>query len=112
MNHTRMRLGLSHLRQQLHSFGIIPRPECTTCTNRLETVTHYLLHCSRYTGIHEEMMDGIRALVEVNGLNLDINNHRHMVNTLLHGNSGFDDDDVNQSIFNFVEAYISDSQRF
>ena len=37
-NHTRMRLGLSHLRQQLHSFGIIPRPECTTCTNRLETV--------------------------------------------------------------------------
>ena len=34
-----------------------------------------------------------------------------MVNTLLHGNPGFDDD-VNQSIFNLVEVYISDSQRF
>ena len=34
-----------------------------------------------------------------------------MVNTLLHGNPGFDDD-VNKSIFNLVEAYISDSQRF
>ena len=49
--------------------------------------------------------------MEVNGLNLDINNHRHMVNTLLHGNPGFDDD-ANQSIFNLVEVYISDSQRF
>ena len=57
------------------------------------------------------MMDGSRALVEVNGLNLDINNHRHMVNTLLHDNPGFDDDE-NQSIFNLVEVYISDSQRF
>ena len=61
-----------------------------------------------YTGIREEMMDGIGALVEVNGLNFDINNHRHMVNTLLHGNSGFDND-VNQSIFNLVETYISES---
>ena len=42
------------------------------------------VHICRYTGIREEMMDGIRALVEVNGLNFDINNHRHMVNTLLH----------------------------
>ena len=56
-------------------------------------------------------MDGIRALVEVNGLNCDINNHRHMVNTLLYGNSAFDDD-INQSIFNLFETYISDSQRF
>ena len=63
----------------------------------------YLLHCSRYTGIREEMMDGIGALVEVNSINLDINNHRH---TLLYANSAFDDD-VNQSIFNLVE-----SQRF
>ena len=50
--------------------------------------------------------------MEVNGLTFDINNHRHMVNTLLHGNSAFhDDDDVNQSIFNLVETYISDSHR-
>ena len=46
-------------------------------------------------------------------MGVDINNHRHMVNTLLHGNPGFDDDDdANQSIFNLVEVYISDSQRF
>ena len=46
-------------------------------------------------------MDGIRSLVEVNGLNFDIDNHRHMVNTLLHGNSEFYDN-VNYSILNLV----------
>ena len=56
-------------------------------------------------------MDGIGALVAVNGLNFDINNHMHKVNTLVHGNSGFDDD-ITKSIFNLVETYISDSQRF
>ena len=32
--------------------------------------------------------------------------------TRQHGNPGFDDDEANQSIFNLVEVYISDSQRF
>ena len=51
INHTRMRLGLSHLRQQLHSFKIIDSPYCTHCTDRLETTTHYLLTCPKYTDI-------------------------------------------------------------
>ena len=34
-----------------------------------------------------------------------------MVNILLYGNFVFDGD-VNQSIFNLVETYISDNQRF
>ena len=57
-----------------------------------------------HSGIHEEMMDGIGALVEVNGLNFDINNHRHMVDTLLHGNSEFDDN-VNQSKSNVNQRF-------
>ena len=60
VNHTQMRLGLGHLNQQLHSFGIVPSPHCP---ERLETVSHYLLHCSRYTGIRTEMMADIAALV-------------------------------------------------
>ena len=28
VNHTQIRLGLSHLNQQLHSFGIVPSPHC------------------------------------------------------------------------------------
>ena len=83
VNHTQMRLGLSHLNQQLHSFGIVPSPHCQHCPERLETVSHYLLHCSRYTGIRTEMMADIAALVEVNGITLDIDNHRRVVNILL-----------------------------
>ena len=56
MNHTRMRVYLNHLRQHLHSFGIISNPHCLNCPGRLEAVSHYLLHCSRYTRIRHKMM--------------------------------------------------------
>ena len=57
------------------------------------------------------MMTGIETLVEANSISLDINNHRHMVDILLKGNTMFTDD-VNQSIFNLVQTYICESKRF
>ena len=57
------------------------------------------------------MMTGIKTLVEANGISLDINNHRHMVDILLKGNTMFTDG-VNQSIFNLVQTYICESKRF
>ena len=64
INHMRMRLGLSHLKQQLNSCGIIDSPFCNHCTSRLETTTHYLLNCSRHTYIGDDMLRQIGGIVE------------------------------------------------
>ena len=47
---TRLRLGLSHLRERKfkHSFQDCLDPLCLCC-NETETSTHYLLHCLTYT---------------------------------------------------------------
>ena len=82
-----MRLGLSHLKQQLQSFGIVPSPFCVTCPLRLETVSHYLLNCPRYTGIRAEMIEGVGAVLEASGINLDINNKIIMLDITLKGHS-------------------------
>ncbi len=42
--HTRMRLGLNHLKQQLYSHHIIDSPNCD-CGNGEETATHFLPTC-------------------------------------------------------------------
>ena len=78
INHTRMRLGLSQLRQQLHSFGTIDSSYCLNCPNCLETVTHYPLNCPRL-----EMMIDVGEMVVGHGM--DFENHHTIVNVMLQG---------------------------
>ena len=76
----------------------------------LSILSHYLLHCSRYTGIRTEMMADIAALVEVNGITLDIDNHRQVVNILLKGNPTYTGtDNSNQTICSTVQKFINES---
>ena len=109
INHTRMRLGLSHLRQQLHSFHIIDSPYCLHCPNQLETVTHYLLNCPQYTDTRLKMMTDIGETVAGHGM--DIENHRTLINILLNGNDQLSEYE-NLQIFNIVQRFIGSTQRF
>ena len=57
------------------------------------------------------MMADIAALVDVNGITLDIDNHRQVVNILLKGNPTYTDN-INQTIFSTVQKFINESHRF
>ena len=104
-----MRLGLSHLIQQLHSFKIIDSPYCTHCTDRLETTTHYLLTCPKYTDIRDEMLRLVGEIGARHGINLD--DLTKLKSILLKGNNNMTLEE-NNLIFDAVQQYISKSKRF
>jgi hypothetical protein len=76
IQHTRLRLGVSPLKQHLFSHGIIPSPFCEKCTQGSEeTATHYLLKCPAHT-VHRQILSyGLRPV---------IGGHQHQQHT--HGN--------------------------
>ena len=109
INHTRMRLGLSHLRQQLYSFRIIDSFYCTHCTDRLETTTYYLLTCPKYTDICDEMLRLVGEIGARHGINLD--DLIKLKSILLKGDSNMTLAE-NNLLFDAVQKYIGKSKRF
>ena len=104
-----MRLGLSHLRQQLHSFRIIDSSYCLNCPNCLETVTHYLLNCPQYTCTRLEMMTDMVEIVVGNGMNFE--NYHAFVNIMLQGSDQLTEQE-NIQVLNMVQKFIGSTQRF
>ncbi len=108
--HTRLRLGLSPLKQQLYSHGIIESPTCNRCnTGENETVIHYLLRCPTYMVHREELLSSLRPVV--GGLNININNTNLVTDLLLNGSSNLSTYD-NTMLFNMVQTYITNTKRF
>ena len=64
---TRLRLGLSHLREHKfkHNFQDCLNPLCL-CGNEIETSTHYLHHCPAYTN------EGLTLLNKIKSINCSI----------------------------------------
>ena len=60
---TRLRLGLSHLREHKfkHSFQDTLNPICS-CSNDIESTTHYLLHCSNYIEERLALLNQVRSI--------------------------------------------------
>ncbi len=47
IQHTRLRLGLSHLKSHLFTYNLIDSPTCG-CGLESETVDHYILRCPAF----------------------------------------------------------------
>lgn len=77
IQHTRMRLGLSHLRHQLYTYYIIPSPEClnTNCNQTPETPQHYFLACPKYAASRQRLMEGLTPIAD----RLDLHTHTHTI---------------------------------
>ena len=58
---TRLRLGLSHLREHKfrHNFNDTIDPFCLCGTNNLETSEHFLLHCPTYACLRRKLFDNL-----------------------------------------------------
>ena len=105
---TRLRLGLSHLREHKfkHSFQDSLNPLCK-CGAEVESTTHFLLHCPIYNNDRSSLLSTIRnidcKLLEITDSSL--------THTLLYGNPSFDII-TNSLILNATIDFILSTKRF
>ena len=111
VTHTRMRLGLSPLKQQLHRNHIVESPYCPhiCCREQPETTSHFFLKCIMYAASRTEMFGLLEpTLVR---LGIDINNDIQVLALLLKGHEKLTMTE-NRELFGIVQSYISKTNRF
>jgi len=101
--HARMRMDLSALNEQIHSYNLIDNGNCEHCRIP-EDVHHYLLDCPRYNLQRQNMMTELQNIPT-----LDPNNISGR--TLMYGTE-VEDDDLNYRIFKIVQTFIYNSNVF
>ncbi len=109
IHHTRLRLGLSHLRAHLFRNNIIPDPVCQFCNLEVETISHYLLRCPTYTVYRVRYLMDLNNILEppyVAGLNDD-----KIVDLFLYGDENLNYN-VNEQLFIMAQSFIVNSKRF
>ena len=104
---TRLRLGLSHLREHKFKHGFLDslNPICS-CGQNIETSTHFLLHCSNYSNERLTFLNIIRN----NDRKILDKNDLKVTETLLYGDSSSDDTN-NTLIMNATIEFLIASKR-
>ena len=105
---TRLRVNLSHLREHKfrHNFLDTLNPLCS-CGLEIESLKHYLLHCSFYTFKRKVLLDSVRLIA---GNILDLPDEK-LVNLLIFGDVTYTDEQ-NSSILRNTITFIKSSERF
>ena len=105
---TRLRVGLSHLREHKfkHGFNDTINPLCP-CNMEVESTTHFYLHCQNFVTQRLDLMNEIFTL-EPNLQNLD---EKSLTNVLLFGSKEFGSE-LNTKILNLSIAFILCTKRF
>ena len=105
---TRLRLDLSHLREHKFKHGFLDslNPICS-CGQNIETLTHFLLHCSNYSNERLTFLNIIRNIDS----NILSKNDLKVTETLLYGDSSYDDR-KNTLIVNVTMEFLFTSKRF
>ena len=105
---TRLRLGLSHLREHKfkHSFRDSLNPLCK-CGFDVESTSHFLLHCPIYNNERSSLLSTIRNI----DCKLLENTDPSLTQTLLYGNPSLDIN-TNSLILNAAIDFILSTKRF
>ena len=105
---TRLRLGLSHLREHKfkHSFQDSLNPFCS-CGLDIESTAHFLFHCPTYIIKRRTLLS---TLVNIDNNLLDLC-EPVLIRTLLFGSNSFDTD-ANTNVLNATVEYILSTKRF
>ena len=105
---TRLRLGLSHLREHKfkHGFQDSLNPICS-CGNDIETLAHFLLHCPHYSHERSTFLNTIRNI----NRHIFDKNDLQITETLLYGDSSLDDKS-NTLILNATIDFLFVTKRF
>ena len=105
---TRLRLGLSHLRNHKfrHNFQDCFNPICI-CGLEIETTTHFLLHCPLFQSARQSLLINIKKIDES-----ILKKHDELITkTLLYGDDKFDLS-CNKSIISLKIEFIVSTERF
>ena len=105
---TRLRLGLSHLRDHKfrHCFQDTLNPLCD-CGNDIETTTYFSLHCPGFHSHRQTLMNNIRKINE----QILSHGEDQLIQTFLCGNPNFKLI-VNRLILNATIEYLISTKRF
>ena len=105
---TRLRLGLSHLREHKfwHNFEDTLNPLCS-CRIEAETTLHFFLRCQLFNDIREILMNNLISIDR----SLPSLSQDKLVSILIYVSDAFDNK-KNRKILIFTMHFIKDSQRF
>ena len=105
---TRIRLGLSHLREHKfkHSFQDTLEPICS-CGNDIETSAHFLLSCPNFDAERNTLLNNIRKIAP-NILNM---NTSQLTDILLFGDTSLKNE-LNADLLNCTIEYVLSTRRF
>ena len=105
---TRLRLGLSHLREHKfkHNFQDSINPLCS-CGRDIETTEHFFLQCQNFSHLRLTLLNSISNIDP----DLKNRNSKELTNLLLYGNSKFDSI-VNNKVLSCSIQFILSSDRF
>ncbi len=109
IHHSRLRMGLSHLRAHLFHYNLIDNPICQFCNVEPETTGHYVLRCPSFHAARTSYLLGIIANLDleyVNALDDD-----KILDIFLYGDLELDDQ-VNEVLFSMALTFINSSKRF
>ena len=105
---TRLRVGLSHLREHKfrHGFNDTVNPLCP-CNMEVESVIHFFLHCHNYDLQRLDLMNELFNLAPV----LQTFDEKSLSNILLYGSNNFNTK-LNSEIINLSLNFIISIKRF
>ena len=106
---SQLRLGLSHLREHKfkHNFQDSLDPFCSCGKGEVETISHYLLHCSNYS---EERLALLNTIRNIDMSILQLSDSK-LTSVLLFGDTSFDSN-KNTFILDAIIDYIISTGRF
>ena len=105
---TRIRLGLSHLREHKfkHNFQDSINPICS-CGSDIETTEHFFLHCQNFSLLRVTLLNSL-ANIDPDLINMD---SKELNNLLLYGNSKLDLSSNIKILSGTIQFFLS-SDRF
>ena len=81
INHTRFRLGLSTLKHQMYTGGIVATTTSQLCNNEQdETPLHYFLECPNHAAYRQDLLSGLRPTMD--RLDIGISNTQSVTNLI------------------------------
>ncbi len=109
IHHTRLRLGLSHLKSHLFTYNLVQSPLCG-CGLEAETTEHYILRCPTFGMARITMYHTLLEIVDHDIL-VTLRTDSDIVNLFLFGHRDLSQD-KNELIFDMAQTYINQTERF
>ena len=102
---SRIRMGLSALNEQRHSYNFIDSPICSSCdTDQVETPSHYFLHCDAYRVARTALYFSLAEL------HIDTTDNNKTLETILHGTHT---NHIHHTrLLKCITQFMHDTQRF